>query len=273
MFLFTFFGLFLTFTHDTAVILSVMRNTKSKVKFWMLKNFLSSKFTELLPKMAKKEGFEYELVSYQWPKWLRAQTEKQRIIWGYKILFLDVLFPLDVKKVIYIDADQVVKADIKELWDMDLKGAPLAMVPMGDSRKETEGFRFWKQGFWKSHLAGKPYHISALFVADLQMFRAVAAGDQLRIVYDQLTKDKNSLANLDQDLPNYTQHQIPIFSLPKDWLYCASWCSDADLATAKTVDLCNNPLTKTPKLEMAKKIVPEWVDLDAEVGKLEEELD
>ena len=32
-------------------------------------------------------------------------------------------------------------------------------------------------------------------------------------------------------------------------------------------------LTKTPKLEMAKKIVPEWVGLDAEVGKLEEELE
>jgi UDP-glucose:glycoprotein glucosyltransferase len=255
------------------MILSVVKNTKSKVKFWMLKNFLSSKFTDLLPKMARQYNFDFELVTYQWPKWLHAQTEKQRIIWGYKILFLDVLFPLDVKKVIYIDADQVVKADIKELWDMPLDGAPLAMVPMGDSRKETEGFRFWKQGFWKSHLAGKPYHISALFVADLQMFRAVAAGDQLRIVYEQLSKDKNSLANLDQDLPNYTQHQIPIFSLPKNWLYCATWCSDADLKTAKTVDLCNNPLTKTPKLEMAKKIVPEWVALDEEVGKLEEELD
>jgi len=253
------------------MMLSVVKNTKSPVKFWMLKNFLSANFTDLVPKMAKKYNFKYELVTYQWPQWLQAQTEKQRIIWGYKILFLDVLFPLDVKKVIYIDADQVVKADIKELYDMSLDGAPLAMVPMGDSRKETEGFRFWKQGFWKSHLAGKPYHISALFVADLQMFRAVAAGDQLRIVYEQLSKDKNSLANLDQDLPNYAQHQIPIYSLPKDWLYCASWSSDADLKTAKTVDLCNNPLTKTPKLEMAKKIIPEWADLDAEVGQLEEE--
>jgi Glucosyltransferase 24 len=28
-----------------------------------------------------------------------VQTEKQRIIWAYKILFLDVLFPLNLKKV------------------------------------------------------------------------------------------------------------------------------------------------------------------------------
>ena len=44
-------------------------------------------------------GFEVGMVTYKWPNWLRQQTEKQRIIWGYKILFLDVLFPLDLKKV------------------------------------------------------------------------------------------------------------------------------------------------------------------------------
>ena len=29
-----------------------------------------------------------QAVEYVWPSWLRAQTEKQRIIWGYKVLFL-----------------------------------------------------------------------------------------------------------------------------------------------------------------------------------------
>jgi hypothetical protein len=37
----------------------------------------------------------------------------------------------------------------------------------------------------------------------------------IRVIYDQLSKDPNSLANLDQDLPNYAQLQIPIFSLPQ----------------------------------------------------------
>merc|ERR1719183_2789763 len=222
-------------------MLSVTKRASTHVKFWLFENFLSPGFKASAIAMAEEVGCELGFVTYKWPEWLRGQSEKQRIIWGYKILFLDVLFPLDVKKVIYIDADQVVKADIKELWDMPLDGAPLAMVPMGESRKETEGFRFWKQGFWKSHLAGKPYHISALFVADLQMFRAVAAGDQLRIVYEQLSRDKNSLANLDQDLPNYAQHQIPIFSLPQDWLFCETWCADSAKPAAKTIDLCNNP--------------------------------
>ncbi len=54
---------------------------------------------------------------------MRKQTEKQRIIWGYKILFLDVLFPLSLEKVIFVDADQVVRTDLIELVDLDLKGA------------------------------------------------------------------------------------------------------------------------------------------------------
>ncbi len=76
-------------------------------------------------------------------------------------------------------------------------------------------------------MQGKPYHISALYLVDLQRFRAIAAGDKLRVVYDQLSKDPNSLANLDQDLPNYAQHQIGIFSLPQEWLWCESWCGTA----------------------------------------------
>lgn len=35
------------------------------------------------------------------------QTDKQRIIWAYKILFLDVLFPLGVERIIFVDSDQV----------------------------------------------------------------------------------------------------------------------------------------------------------------------
>ena len=110
------------------MMLSVIKNTHNPVKFWFLKNFLSPTFKvsspckhlscdkaschvtltqDFIPHMARKYGFEYELVEYKWPRWLHAQTQKQRIIWGYKILFLDVLFPLSVKKIIFVDADQV----------------------------------------------------------------------------------------------------------------------------------------------------------------------
>ncbi|CAE8662469.1 unnamed protein product, partial [Polarella glacialis] len=187
-------------------------------------------FRRLLPGVAKSVGFAVSRVTYKWPAWLRPQTQKQRVIWAYKILFLDVFFPAQVKKVLFIDADQIVRADVRELWDTDLHGRVYGMVPFCGSgppaslasniwkslsgnggaddlrNPETAGFRFWEQGFWKGHLRGQMYyHISALFIVNLEAFRSTGAGDTLREVYQSLTGDPNSLANLDQDLPNYVQ--------------------------------------------------------------------
>eukprot|EP01135_Chromosphaera_perkinsii_P003262 Nk52_evm37s239 gene=Nk52_evmTU37s239 len=253
------------------MMLSVLKNTESKVKFWFLKTCLSPVFSEFIPHMAEKYGFDYELVEYKWPNWLHAQTEKQRIIWAYKILFLDVLFPLNLERVIFVDADQIVRSDLQELMDMDLEGAPYGYTPFCDSRTEMEGFRFWKSGYWSSHLMGKPYHISALYVVDLKTFRLTAAGDRLRGQYHQLSQDPTSLSNLDQDLPNNMIHELPIFSLPQDWLWCETWCSDESKKSAKTIDLCNNPQTKEPKLVAAKRIVPEWTEYDSELTALFDE--
>ena len=201
------------------MMLSVTKRTSSKVKFWLFENFLSPTFKASAISMAEKIGCEVEFVTYKWPQWLRGQSEKQRIIWGYKILFLDVLFPLGVKKIIYVDADQVVRGDLKELWDMDLggkfqscsittmfwfisnllsfSGAPYGYTPMCSSRESTLGFQFWRSGFWEQHLRGKPYHISALYVVDLERFRRDLVCDQLRSIYQQLSADPNSLANLE----------------------------------------------------------------------------
>ncbi|KAM9192717.1 UDP-glucose:glycoprotein glucosyltransferase 2 [Dugong dugon] len=255
------------------MMLSVLRNTKTPVKFWFLKNYLSPTFKEVIPHMAKEYGFQYELVQYRWPRWLRPQTEKQRIIWGYKILFLDVLFPLAVNKIIFVDADQIVRHDLKELRDFDLGGAPYGYTPFCDSRTEMDGYRFWKTGYWASHLLRRKYHISALYVVDLKKFRKIAAGDRLRGQYQALSQDPNSLSNLDQDLPNNMIYQVAIKSLPQDWLWCETWCDDESKPRAKTIDLCNNPKTKEPKLQAAARIVPEWVEYDTEIRQLLEHIE
>ncbi len=247
------------------MILSAVKRSSRKIKFWFISNSISNQHREFIPIMAAQYGFEYEFVTFKWPTWLHKQTDKQRIIWAYKILFLDVMFPLGLKKVIFCDSDQVIRADLAELWDVDLGGKPYGYVPMcgGNGEDDMDRFRFWKTGYWQEHLRGLPYHISALYVVDLQRFRAMAAGDHLRVVYDQLAKvrtnlsispslhlnlsisispsqslrhattcshalpskmqDPNSLSNLDQDLPNFAQHDIPIHSLPAEWLWCETW--------------------------------------------------
>ena len=93
--------------------------------------------------------------------------------------------------------------------------------------------RFWEQEESPGH---RRYHISALYVVDLLRFRRLAAGDRLCGQYQALSQDPNSLANLDQDLPNNI-HQVPIKSLPQEWLWCETWCSEASKPAAKTIDL------------------------------------
>lgn len=251
------------------MIASVMAHTEHTVKFWFIENYSSPQMQQALPILAKHYGFEYEFITYKWPSWLRHQREKQRIIWGYKILFLDVIFPQDLDKVIFVDADQICRTDMKDLVDEDLEGAPYGFTPMCESSKEMEGYRFWKKGYWKKILGDKhKYHISALFVVDLKRFRELAAGDILRSHYQQLATDPKSLSNLDQDLPNNLQDIVKIHSLPQNWLWCETWCSDETLKDARTIDLCNNPLTKEPKLDRAKRQIPEWKDYDGEIEKL-----
>lgn len=98
---------------------------------------------------------------------------------------------MDLKKVIFVDADQIVRTDLMELVNVDLHGAPYGYTPMGDDNTDMEGFRFWKTGYWKDFLHGLPYHIrynvrlpwytfslsysfsSALYVVDLVRFRQV----------------------------------------------------------------------------------------------------
>lgn len=115
----------------------------------------------------------------------------------------------------------------------------------------------------------------------------MAAGDRLRGQYQALSQDPNSLSNLDQDLPNNMIHSVPIKSLPQEWLWCETWCSQESKTQAKTIDLvrfllkhlvtvfdslfnmqCNNPLTKEPKLQSAMRIVAEWTDYDREIKSL-----
>ena len=77
------------------MFVSVMRHTQSTVKFWLITNFLSPASKEFLPQMAREYEFDYELVTYQWPHWLRGQKEKQRFIWGYKVSYTSAALSSD----------------------------------------------------------------------------------------------------------------------------------------------------------------------------------
>lgn len=58
----------------------------------------------------------------------------------------------------------------------------------------------------------------------------------------------------------------PGLSEPRAALLCP-------LLQARTIDLCNNPKTKEPKLQAARRIIKEWPGLDDEQAKFTDSVD
>jgi UDP-glucose:glycoprotein glucosyltransferase len=282
------------------MVLSAVKRTRSLLKFWFIESYMSPQMKAVMPAMARHYGFEYgcappcgrpppkrralvppcspfhlvaslparrSLLTYKMPFWLHQQTDRPRMIWAHKILVLDLLFPPDVGRVIVLDCDQVVRADLQELWDYDLGGAPLGFVPFSDADPRMARHRFWERGYWAAALRGRPYYMAGFELLDLHAFRKQLAGDRLRLLFLQLMEKQHSLANMDQDLINSAQHTVTIATLPQEWLWCETWNGAEGRAQAKTIDLCNNPRTREPKLQSARRIVAEWPDLNREAAE------
>jgi UDP-glucose:glycoprotein glucosyltransferase len=64
------------------------------------------------------------------------------------------------------------------------------------------------------------------------------------------------------------QRDVPIFSLPKEWLWCETWCAEEEKGRAKSIDLCSNPLKKEDKLTQGRRIITEWNIYDTEILKI-----
>ncbi|XP_013407519.1 UDP-glucose:glycoprotein glucosyltransferase 1 isoform X1 [Lingula anatina] len=87
-------------------------------------------------------------------------------------------------------------------------------------------------------------------------------------IVDPVSREAQKVTPLLRDLPNNMIHQVNIKSLPQEWMWCETWCSDDEKSKAKTIDLCNNLQTKEPKLNAAKRKVAEWEEYDNEERRI-----
>lgn len=248
------------FVHDqfmAVLIDSIMRNTNKKVKFWLLENFLSEKIRTSLPQLSKRYDFQFEFVSYKWPLWLRKQETRSRQFAAYKVLFLDVIFPDYLQKVIVMDVDLIVKTDLYDLVKQEMHGAVYGLSPLCETRPKEE--IFWRQGYWKNVLGDDlKYYSSSLIVVDLLEFRAIGAGEYIRRQYQRFSSDPKSLVILDQDLINNLQHVLPIHSLSADWNWSPTWCNEREKLSAKIIQFETKEILKNEVFDRARRLAPTW---------------
>lgn len=148
------------------MMLSVSKNFKDvgkgrKLKFWLLDQFVSPQFRHDVQKLSGAHHFEYAMLSYKFPSWMWPQKVQGRHAKTFKILFLDLLFPRHLPRVVFVDADQVARADLADLYDEDVKGQVYGLTPFCDDLPEAEPYSFWKHNgsYWHSYLKGRPYFI------------------------------------------------------------------------------------------------------------------
>ena len=176
---------------------------KNPVKFWFIKNWLSPSFKESSRTWPRSTTLSLSLRSYKWPTWLNKQTEKQRIIWAYKILFLDVLFPLELNKV-HIRRRRSNRSRRYERVVDD--GSPRSRArtrPRDRQQQGDGGFQILEARILEESPSRTSVSHQRCSLVDLDRFRALARGDQLRVMYVVVSRPTKRFpaSRLGQDLP------------------------------------------------------------------------
>lgn len=115
-------------------------------------------------------------------------------------LFIPIILPREIQKVIYIDADTIVTLDINELWNVNLNGKPLAAIPEsqnGIEQDHLEQFVPVKIG----RVKWTDYFNGGLLFFDLKLLRARSDKDLLTYCLRFLQQNP-SCTHLDQDALN-----------------------------------------------------------------------
>lgn len=94
-----------------------------------------------------------------------------------------------MEKVVFVDADQIIRTDMGELYGMDLKGRPLAYIPFCDNNKDMDGYWFFVCHVWDSFMDAQRW----FFSHSRFWFTACAAFAQERYKSMQLSRSSRRL--------------------------------------------------------------------------------
>lgn len=197
-----------------AMIVSVMKHTKSAVKFWIYEGFISAASKTRVEILSEKYGFEFKYVNYQWPNWLSKPQDKEQQVWGIQTLFLDALFPSSIETIIIISTNQILTGDVIDLLERPI-GLPF--IAALDSFQGIDADTNTKQ-MLKSH---KGVYLDGISISNLVTFRQNNMGALLRnnfnIFLSSGELSKTFIVNLKQI---YDEMGGPTFSLL--WSSCIS---------------------------------------------------
>jgi UDP-glucose:glycoprotein glucosyltransferase len=249
-------------------ILSILRTAKAKVTFWIIQYFPSAKLKAMMRTMAIDYGFDYKLLSYSWPAWLRTQGDKSKAEAIVRLLFIDLVLPFDLDRIIFVEPGQVVRTDLTELMYMDMGSFPYALVKFCDGAPGVP--KHWDTTFWRHYLRNRSYYSSSLFVLNLPQYRQLSMGEWVRYVYQEMSADPWNFDQLENDILNFLQDRQAVISLPPEWGWCSSLCPMESMAKAMVVRVCEPPGGKPRDFGFLRRNLPEWRFLEDLAFKIDQ---
>ncbi len=99
----------------------------------------------------------------------------------YRYLLPDIL-PAEIERVFYLDSDSIILRDLAPLWDIELKGKPIAAAPwVAYGRYREEYGRDVNNYCQRMHIPedDEPYYYSSMLMMDLRIMRAEGTSTQL----------------------------------------------------------------------------------------------
>lgn len=129
---------------------SILKNTNSKTKFFIVENGLTEKNKVLLKYYAKFHGSEVEYIHKNTDEFIGVYKHIPYITPIVMArLFLPEILPKNISRVIYLDADILVIDDIKKLYNAKLYGKPLGMVRPSKHKDYNDGVILMDLDKWR----------------------------------------------------------------------------------------------------------------------------
>ena len=120
-------------------IVSIIKNTASKVVFYILDGNISSKNKKKILKFEEQHDCKIKFCDMSTLKMPNFPLNRQWISLAtyYRLFLLDVI-PQAIEKAIYLDCDIIAEGDIRELWDYDISNYAAAVCEDNDSIKHSK---------------------------------------------------------------------------------------------------------------------------------------
>ena len=196
--------------HAAAVIASIVQHSGDVgFHFLILEEGVERALQETVEALAPQARFTWiDLASFALPAYTVTNHISRATLYR---LGLEQLAPADCQRLIYLDADLIVTDNLRELWDIDLQGAPIgAVADCVCTSHEPDLQRHWLE--WGVDPDGRYFNAGVLLV-DLAKVRAEKGFTK---ALDLIAERGNALPYQDQDALNMVFWQR-WHALPPKW--------------------------------------------------------